>query len=268
MLPDFRIGPTIIIRSYALMLDVAIIVGLLLLGVFGALEDDERPAAWVDAGLGALVGGIIGGRLGHVGIHWRYFAEHPEGIVKVWQGGLDWHGAVLVGLLALLLVCRIRGVNTRQISDALAFILPMGAALVNTGCLMVSCGHGREVASLADYRSPIVLELPDLYGVVAPRLASQLYGVAFSLLLIGVAGLLAWRIAQAGVRCWLVLALLALGTFGIGFTRGDSVPMVGALRLDQVLDLLVTAGALATAVLAARPIQPETVDLPTWPAQI
>jgi hypothetical protein len=55
MLPDFRIGPTIIIRSYALMLDVAIIVGLLLLGVFGALEDDERPAAWVDAGLGALV---------------------------------------------------------------------------------------------------------------------------------------------------------------------------------------------------------------------
>jgi phosphatidylglycerol:prolipoprotein diacylglycerol transferase len=267
MLPDFRVGQTII-RSYALMLDVAIIVGLLLLGVFGALNDDQRPAAWVDAGLGALVGGIVGGRLGHVGIHWQYFAEHPEAIVKVWQGGLDWHGAALGGLLALLLVCRVRGAGFRQVSDALAFILPMGAALTYTGCLMVSCGHGREVASLADYRPPIALELPDLYGVVAPRLASQLYGVVLSLLLIGVAGLLAWRIAQAGVRFWLVLALLALGTFGIGFTRGDSVPMVGALRLDQVLDLLVAAGALAAAVLAARPIQPKPINLPTWPARI
>jgi phosphatidylglycerol:prolipoprotein diacylglycerol transferase len=267
MLPDFRIGQ-IIIRSYALMVDVAIVVGLLLLGVFGALDDESRPAAWVDAGLGALVGGIIGGRLGHVGIHWQYFAEHPEGIIKVWQGGLDWHGTVLVGLLAMLLVCRIREVSFRQISDVLAFILPMGAALAYTGCLMVSCGHGREVTSLADYSPPIALELPDLYGVVAPRLASQLYGVVFSLLLIGVAGLLAWRIAHPGVRFWLVLALLALGTFGIGFTRGDLVPMVGALRLDQVLDLLTAAGALATAALAARPIQPEPIQLPTWPEQI
>ncbi len=267
MLPDFRIGQ-IIIRSYALMLDVAIVVGLLLLGVFGALDDEKRPDAWVDAGLGALVGGIVGGRLGHVGIYWRYFAEHPESIVKVWQGGLDWHGAVLGGLLALLLVCRIRQVGFRQISDALAFVLPMGAALAYTGCLMVSCGHGREVASLAATHPPIALELPDLYGVVAPRLASQLYGVVFSLLLIVVAGLLAWRIAHPGVRFWLVLALLALGTFGIGFTRGDSVPMVGALRLDQVLDLLTAAGALATAALAARPIQPKPIQLPTWPEQI
>jgi hypothetical protein len=70
------------------------------------------------------------------------------------------------------------------------------------------------------------------------------------------------------VRFWLVLALLALGTFGIGFTRGDSVPMVGGLRLDQVLDLLTAAGALATAALAARPIQPEPIQLPTWPEQI
>jgi phosphatidylglycerol:prolipoprotein diacylglycerol transferase len=248
MLPDFRIGQ-IIVRSYALMVDVAIVVGLLLLGVFGALDDEKRPAAWVDAGLGALVGGIVGGRLGHVGIHWQYFAEHPENIIKVWQGGLDWHGAALGGLLALLLVCRIREVSFRQISDALAFVLPMGAALAYT-------------------HPPIALELPDLYGVVAPRLASQLYGVAFSLLLIGVAGLLAWRIAHPGVRFWLVLALLALGTFGIGFTRGDSVPMVGALRLDQVLDLLTAAGALATATLAARPIQPEPIQLPTWPEQI
>jgi phosphatidylglycerol:prolipoprotein diacylglycerol transferase len=175
---------------------------------------------------------------------------------------------VLGGLLALLLVCRMREVGFREISDTLAFILPMGAALTYTGCLMVSCGHGREVISLADYSSPIALELPDLYGVVAPRLASQLYGVVFSLLLIGVAGVLAWRIAQAGVRFWLVLALLALGTFGIGFTRGDSVPMVGALRLDQVLDLLVAAGALVAAALAARPIQPEPITLPTWPKQI
>ena len=253
MLPELgRIGP-VVLRTYTLLLDLAILVGLGLLALFGHFSG-EKPSRWVDAGLGAIAGGIVLGRLGHVAIHWAYFSEHMVEIAQVWRGGIDWHGAVVGGLAALAVGCRLLGLNFRAVTDALSFILPMGAALTYSGCLMVSCGHGREVASLADYPRFLVAELPDLYGVVAPRLASQLYGVVLSLLLIVVAGILAWRVQRQGVRFWIVLGLLGLIAFGIGFTRGDAVPPVGSLRLDQVLDLGIVALALTGTLIASRPL--------------
>jgi phosphatidylglycerol:prolipoprotein diacylglycerol transferase len=176
--------------------------------------------------------------------------------VQVWRGGLDWHAALLGGLIGLALVCRWRGVRFPAALDALALALPLGAALTYTGCLMVSCGHGREVTSLADYPWPIALELPDLYGVILPRLASQLYGVAWSLIVLGIAAILTRRIRRGGVSFWPVLGLIAAGAFAIGFTRGDAAPTVGALRLDQALDLAVIGVALLGTILYVSLGQP------------
>ena len=243
MAPELgRIGP-IVIRTYALFLDMAVLAGLGWLAWQGH-RIARQPVAWLDAGLGALVGGIAAGRLGHAAIHWAYFSEHPEQIGQVWRGGLDWHAGVVGGLIGLVLVCRWRGVDFPAALDALAVMVPVWAALISTGCLMGSCGHGREVSSLADYPPLVAAELPDLYGVVLPRLASQLYGIVWAgiVLIITVAALR--RINQPGGRFWPVLGLLAGGAFAIGFTRGDAAPMVGALRLDQILDLAIAALAL------------------------
>jgi hypothetical protein len=53
-------------------------------------------------------------------------------------------------------------------------------------------------------------------------------------------------------RLWVALALLGLGAFGIGFTRGDAVPMVGSLRLDQLFDLAIAVIGIVVAALAHR----------------
>ncbi len=245
MAPELgRIGP-LTIRTYTLFLDAAIIIGLLLMAWFG-WQRDERPARWVDAGLLAIIGGLIVGRLGHVAIHWSYFSSQLIEVPQVWRGGLNWHGAVLGGVVTLWIYHKQMQVSWVTLLEAAALILPIGALFVYTGCLMVSCGHGAEVITLADYPPLIAAELPDLYGVVAPRLTSQGYGVALSILLLlsslGLAGVLQPR----GLRFWIVLGLLSLGTFGIGFTRGDEVPMVGILRLDQVLDLLMALAAFVS----------------------
>ncbi len=251
MAPDLgRIGPYYL-RSYTLLLDLAILLGLALLAWHGR-RAGERPADWVDAGLSALAAGVLGGRLGHVMIYRDYFAEHPDRILQVWRGGLDWHGAILAGLIGLAIGCRWRRLRFRAVADALALALPLGALLTYTGCLMGSCGHGREVASLAQYPAPLVLELPDLYGVRAPRLASQLYGLAWSAVILALSLAQARREGRPGVRLWIALALLSAGAFAVGFTRGDSIPMLGALRLDQVLDLAMAAVALAGLLLAGR----------------
>lgn len=250
-----HLGP-ITIRTYTLLLDVALLLGLGVLAWRGWWSA-ETPARWIDAGLGAILGGLVLARLGHVAIHWTYFGEHGDEIAQVWKGGLNWHGAVIGGLVGLAAVGAWRGVPFRRAGDALALVLPLCAALVWAGCLMSTCGHGREVRSLADYPAPLVGELPDLYGVVAPRLASQLYGIVFGLVLLGVGWGLSRIVRRPGVRLWITLALLGLGTFAIGFTRGDPILTVGPLRLDQVLDLGIVALGVIGATAAAWPTRSE-----------
>jgi phosphatidylglycerol---prolipoprotein diacylglyceryl transferase len=244
MLPQLgQLGP-ITLRTYTLLLDLAILIGLAVLTWRGWNLDDE-PVRWLDTGLWGLAGGIIGGRLTHVAIHWQYFSEYPADIPAIWQGGIDWHGAVLVGLVCLLIVCRRQGINFRSFGVALAYVLPIGAILADAGCLASGCGHGREVASLAGYPAYIAAELPDLYGIVAPRFQTQLFGIFlnFSLLIGAFAASRGPRLAP--LTFWVILVLSGVGTFALDFTRGDSVPMLGSLRLDQILDLVVALAGVA-----------------------
>lgn len=251
MLPVLaRIGP-MTLTTYTALLDVAILLGLAVLTRQGH-RVDGRPTAWLDAGLAALAAGIAGGRLAHIALHWAYFAERPAEIFAVWQGGLEWHGAVLAGLLGAFIAARVMGLHWLEMTDALAYVLPAGAVMAFTGCLMARCAAGAEVASLADYPPLIVAELPDLFGIEAPRFATQFYGVLLALIVLGAARALARIVKRPGVRFGLVLALLSAGAFGIGFFRGDAVTMVGPLRIDQLLDLLTAALGLAGAIGAGR----------------
>jgi phosphatidylglycerol:prolipoprotein diacylglycerol transferase len=246
-----RIGP-VVIRTYTLLLDLALIIGLGTLLWYGN-HTDQRPARWVDAGLGGIVLGIVAGRLGHVALYWHYFRTHQAEIWQVWRGGLDWHMAVLGGLLGMTLMAKVRGVPLRELYDVVAMILPVGVVLTYAGCLSTSCGHGIAVGSLAAYPAWMVAELPDLFGVVEPRFASQLFGIALGVLLLLIAVIMANTVERPGLRLWIVITLLGAGAFGIGFTRGDEIRMIGALRLDQVLDLgMVAVGLLGLIVSVYR----------------
>src|SRR5690606_16903242 len=105
-LPEYgQIGP-LTFRTYTVLLDIAVLLGLALL-VWQGHRRDARPLAWLDTGLAALVGGIIGARLVHAAIHWEYFSEHPIEIAEVWRGGLSWQGAVVGGPLAPFVAARL-----------------------------------------------------------------------------------------------------------------------------------------------------------------
>jgi len=245
-----RIGP-LVIRTYTLLLDVWLVGSLILLGWQGHRQD-HKAGAWIDAGLISVVGGLIGGRLIHVALYGAYFRENPLEILRIWHGGLDWHGAVIGGLVGLGIASLQGRVRFRAFTDVAAFLLPVGAALIYTGCWMTSCGHGREVASLADFPPLIAQELPDLYGVMAPRLASQMYGVIGSVILLGVAAMLARRTSIEGVGFWQILVLIATAALAIGFTRGDAIAMIGGVRVDQVLDAGMILVGVVGFVLARR----------------
>jgi phosphatidylglycerol:prolipoprotein diacylglycerol transferase len=190
-----------------------------------------------DVCLGAFAGGIVSARLFHVLLQWRYFADNLGEAFRLNAGGLDWHGAVLGGLIGLWLATRWRKLSLRATLDALTPALPLLALAGWIGCYAAACGYGAEVETLAHYSPLMVSEIPDIYGIAAPRYNTQLFGVALALVILVIVALLFWRQWLYYRRFWFNLMLLSGGMFVIGFYRGDSTPYIVGLRADQWLDV-------------------------------
>lgn len=228
------IGP-LQVQTFTLALALAVAAGI----GWSAWQQPDRRGAVVDAGLGALVGGVIGARLLHVLLNWTYFSYNTGEIWRLRSGGLDWHGALVGGLLGLWVVCRWRKLDFTRLLDGLTPALALLALAGWWGCRAANCGFGAEVDTLANYPAFVVAELPDVYGIPAPRYNTQLFGLLLALLVLCLTVWLFRRGLLAGRRFWLVLALLSAGMFGIGFFRADYAVQVASLRADQWLDLAV-----------------------------
>ncbi len=78
--------------------------------------------------------GLIGARLWHALFYnFSYFSAQPLDIFKVWQGGLAIHGAILAGLITLIVYCRKHHLFFWGVSDILAVVLPLGQAIGRVG---------------------------------------------------------------------------------------------------------------------------------------
>ncbi len=234
------IGP-LELRTYAAWLTGGALAAL---GVIVWRGHRQRPGAalpWLDVGIAALVAGVIGARLLHVALEWAYFADHPDEIRRLSLGGLAWHGGLWLGAPAALLMAAWRRVDVRAWIDAAALAWPLGVIAAWLGCREAGCGYGYEVATLADWPGWIVAELPDVYGLVAPRLDLAVFGVLWGGALLALAALLTWRGWLPGLRLWLVLGVGCLGLAVLGFFRADPARTWFDRRADQVFNLLVVA---------------------------
>ncbi|MEO8607844.1 MAG: prolipoprotein diacylglyceryl transferase family protein [Chloroflexota bacterium] len=240
--------------TFNLFLTLAVLVSA---GV--GLRRVARPGAVANSYLIAVLGAVVGARLFHVLLNWDYFADALNEITIISLGGLDWHGAVLGGIVGLFLAVRIhnfvrirRTLSLQHLSflallDTLTPALPLLGLAAWWGCLAASCGYGAEVDNLSHYPVFAAAETADVYGIVVPRYNTQLFGLIISALVLLIVMLLFWRGWLRYRRFWLTLAFLSAGMFLIGFFRGDHILIFFGLRGDQILDALFTALAIVAA---------------------
>jgi prolipoprotein diacylglyceryltransferase len=244
-----RLGP-LEIRAFTAWIAGAVAVGLVIvLGV--ALRRQERLMPWLDTVIGAVIGGVVGARAFHVWLNWAYFSVHTDQIIDLGTGGLDWHGAVVGGLLFAVCVALFRHVPIGTLLDAFALALPVGAAAFWFACAVANSAYGLEVPTLADYPSWLVIESPDVYGIIAPRLNLLPIGIILALIVLAVVLVLTAFGWLEGIRLWLALALYSTGMGAIDFFRAEYVPMWFGHRADQVLDLALAFSAILIFALVA-----------------
>jgi phosphatidylglycerol---prolipoprotein diacylglyceryl transferase len=75
----------------------------------------------------AMAGVLIGGRLGIVLFYQpSFYFSHPLEILKVWEGGMSFHGGMLGVTTALILFARQRKMHLFDVSDLVATATPIG----------------------------------------------------------------------------------------------------------------------------------------------
>ncbi|MDO5058424.1 MAG: prolipoprotein diacylglyceryl transferase, partial [Neisseria sp.] len=76
-----------------------------------------------------VLGVILGGRLGFVLFYnLDYYLAHPADIVKVWEGGMSFHGGFLGVVAASVLFARKYRIGFWQVLDFIAPLVPLGLA--------------------------------------------------------------------------------------------------------------------------------------------
>ncbi|MEQ1581033.1 MAG: prolipoprotein diacylglyceryl transferase [Steroidobacteraceae bacterium] len=210
-----------------------------------------RPIDVDDLVFYSALGVILGGRLGWVLFYgFEGIRDNPLQILKVWEGGMSFHGGLLGVLAALSLFARQRG---KRIADVFDFAAPLPAI----GLLAGRIGNfvnGELWGKPTDFAYAFVVD-----GV--PRHASQLYEGALEGVLLFI---IIWtftskprpRLAPSG------LFLVCYGSFRflIEFVRVPDLNR-GYLLFDwvtmgQILSLPMIVAGLALLVYAYRSGQP------------
>ena len=73
---------------------------------------------------------IIGGRMGYVIFYnFQYYITNPTEIIKVWEGGMSFHGGLLGVIIGSYFFAKKRGLLTFFILDIIACVAPIGIFL-------------------------------------------------------------------------------------------------------------------------------------------
>lgn len=175
-MPDpvaFSIGP-VSVHWYGLMYLVAF-AQVLILGRLRLRQPHIVAAGWTRENLDdmlfyGIIGVLVGGRLGEALFYapGHYFSN-PVEILKIWKGGMSFHGGFLGVLLAIALWARKRGRRLMDVMDFVAPLVPLGYAAGRIGNFINAELPGR----VADPTLPWAMIWPNVDGL--PRHPSPIY---------------------------------------------------------------------------------------------
>jgi phosphatidylglycerol:prolipoprotein diacylglycerol transferase len=202
--------------------------------------------------LWAVVGIIFGGRLGYAAFYQPgHFLDDPLGFLRLWEGGMSFHGGMTGVIAAIIIFARRRNVPILSLLDVAAAAVPFGLFFGRIANFINGELWGRP----ADV--PWAVVFPG--GGTAARHPSQLYEAALEgLLLFLVLRLLthgALSLRRPGLTGGAFIAGYGIARIFVEFFREPDEQLgfiAGFLTMGMILSLPMVLIGLAAVLWAAR----------------
>ena len=213
------IGP-ISLHYYGLMYVLAFLFSFFLLPKLAESRSLALSRETTGDFLTSLIFGVlIGGRLGEILFyHPSYYFSHPLKVFAVWEGGMSFHGALIVSILVGIWFAKKHRIPMLKLSDIAAIFLPIGLAFGRLGNFINGELYGR----------PTTMPWAMNFGDGIPRHPSQLYELGYSLIIFCILFFLRKKTLPDGTFAAMFLAMYGLFRFITEFFRE---PTTGALQL-------------------------------------
>ncbi|MEA5617759.1 prolipoprotein diacylglyceryl transferase [Cronbergia sp. UHCC 0137] len=259
-----QIGP-ITIRWYGLLIASAVLIGVSL-SQYLAKRRQVNPELISDLSIWLVIGAIPAARIYYVLFEWSEYAQHPERIVAIWQGGIAIHGAIIGGAIAAVIFAKLKNISFWQLADLVAPSLILGQAIGRWGNFFNSEAFGsptnlpwklyippeRRPSSFVNFE---YFHPTFLYESVWNLMV---FALLLTLFFMAVSGKLRLKVGTLFLVYWVAYSL---GRVWIEGLRTDSL-MLGDLRIAQLVSLfgiMLGLAGLAWLYVVKRPL-PDVVS--------
>ncbi|WP_065334543.1 prolipoprotein diacylglyceryl transferase [Tritonibacter mobilis] len=195
-------GTEFALRWYAL----AYIAGILIAWHLAA-RAVKRPALWPnetapmtprqveDLVTWIILGVILGGRLGHVLFYQpSVYLANPAQILRIWEGGMAFHGGLLGVVVATWLYARAQNIDKLKIADLVAHAVAPGLLLGRLANFVNAelWGRATDLPWGVAFPGRAAQDCGQALGEICARHPSQLYEAAMEGLILG--ALILWMV--------------------------------------------------------------------------
>ncbi|MHA7820843.1 MAG: prolipoprotein diacylglyceryl transferase [Erythrobacter sp.] len=200
------------------------------------------------------LGVILGGRLGYAIFYQPELWENPLDVLKLWEGGMSFHGGLIGVLVAIFWVAKRGGLSFLRVCDYVAVNVPMGYMLGR----LANFVNGELWGRATDVSWGMVFPT----GGEIVRHPSQLYQATFEGLLMLIVMMALFWMTRARYRPGLLVGVfttgMAIGRFVNEFFREPDAQLADfavrtGLSMGQWLTIpLILIGLIVTAYAVTR----------------
>lgn len=222
------------VYSYGLMIGLGIIAAVMILNSKAKrLGYDENSI--FNMIIVTVLSGILGGKLLFIITNLSEFIKNPMSIITDFGYGFVIYGAIIAGMVAVILYSRIKKWNFLEIVDLVAPSVAIAQGFGRIGCFLAGCCYGAETTSFLSVVFPEnSLAIPHVH-LHPTQIYSSVFDFALGIFLI----MYSKKKKDSGKTFSLYLICYSVGRFIIEFLRNDVRGSVGVLSTSQFISIFI-----------------------------
>lgn len=237
-----NLGPASL-HWYGLFVALGILFALMVSLKLSKYFKIPKEIIW-DLGFYLIIFGLIGARIYEVFLESAFYLKNPEQIIKIWEGGLAIHGAIIAGILTIYFFTKKYKINFWRLSATIVPGLALGQAIGRFGNWFNQELFGLPTS--LPWGIPINLENRPLAFISQTFFHPTFFYESLGLIIIFLSLLIIIYFNKNNLtnKTALSVSLFYLISYSVlrlllEFIKIDKTPILLGLRLPQVISLLI-----------------------------